>query len=299
MRGLDTLNIRLLRDRQWQILGLDVQRRMKEFHVRPDRADVMGIAAIVFTTLARWCNVQRMLVPGVGVRDGVLRELVQKYFVIARRGVAVEEERALLAGVARFAKRLHCQNEHTEQVRRLALSLFDQLRGLHGMGPDERLVLDIAAQLHDVGRIVNEDGHHKHGEYIVRQSDIAELRGAKRDMAACVVRYHNHRSEPDIEHKLFASLEPRQREHVRLLASLLRIAEGLDRDQKQSVVRVDVETTRREAVFKVHMRSASNVPIWGAERRASLFETEFGRKVSFRRTHAGKLVELPTTARLA
>jgi exopolyphosphatase/guanosine-5'-triphosphate,3'-diphosphate pyrophosphatase len=292
LRGMDTLNVRLLRERLWQILGLDVSRRMKVFRVREDRADVMGIAAIVFSTLARWCNVQRMIVPGVGVREGVLHGLIREHFAAGRPGPELEEQRALMAGVERFVKRLHCESPHMELVRRLALSLFDQLRGLHGMGPDERLVLEVAATLHDVGRILNEEGHHKHGEYMVRNADIPELRGWRRDMAACLVRYHNRRSEPDIEHKVYASLEPRQRENVRALAALLRIAEGLDRDQKQSVVRVDVELSRREAFFKVHMRSASNAPIWGAQRRASLFEAEFGLKTAFSRTHAGKLVEM-------
>jgi exopolyphosphatase/guanosine-5'-triphosphate,3'-diphosphate pyrophosphatase len=292
LRGIDTLNVRLLRERMWQILSLDVSRRMKAFRVREDRADVMGIAAVVFSTLARWCNVQRMLVPGVGVREGVLRELIRGHFAAGHSGPEIEEQCALLASADRFAKRLHCDTPHAELVRRLSLSLFDQLRGLHGLGADERIVLEVAAKLHDVGRIVAEEGHHKHGEYIVRNADIPELRGWRRDMAACLVRYHNRRSEPDIEHKGYASLEPRQRENVRALAALLRIAEGLDRDQKQTVVRVDVETTRREAFFKVHTRNASNAPMWGAERRASLFETEFGLKASFSRTHAGKLVEM-------
>ncbi len=295
LRGMDTLNVRLLRERLWDILGADVRRRMKAFRVREDRADVMGIAAIVFSVLARWCNVQRLLVPGVGVREGVLAGLLEKHFAVSRNGSAVEEERALLAGVDRFAARLRCDLPHCEQVRRLALSLFDQLRGIHGMGPEERLTLEVAARMHDVGRIVAEEGHHKHGEYILRNADISELRGWKRDMAACLVRYHNRRSEPDLDHKIYASLDQRQRDNARMLASLLRIAEGLDCDQKQSVLRVDVETTRREAFFRVHTRSASNVPVWGAARRSSLFESEFLLKPQFSRTQSGKLVELPST----
>jgi exopolyphosphatase/guanosine-5'-triphosphate,3'-diphosphate pyrophosphatase len=293
-RGMNTLNLRLLRERQWDILSLSSAQRMKRFRVRPDRADVLGVATVVFTTLARWMNLPRGVVPGVGVRHGLMRELAEKYFS-ASRGPHTEtsqglEPRATVEAARRFTARLHDEAAHAEQVRRLALSFFDQLRSLHGMGPEERFVLELAALLHDVGRAVNEEAHHKHGEYLVRHGEIAGLRGAPRDMVACLVRYHNRRSEPDMGHKLFASLEPQQRSQVRALAALLRLADGLDNDRKQSVLRVDVETTRREAYFRVYSSNASHVPIQAAQRRAALFEEEFGLRTQFGRTRAAMRV---------
>ncbi|HWQ03707.1 MAG TPA: HD domain-containing protein [Candidatus Nitrosotenuis sp.] len=289
-RGLNTLNLRLLRERQWDILALDPAQRMKRFHVRSDRADVMGIATIVFTTLARWANVSRALVPGVGVRQGLMRALAEKHFASAPAAEQELESRALVESARSFAARLHDDAAHGEQVRRLALSLFDQLRSIHGMGGEERLVLELGALLHDVGRAIHEEAHHKHGEYLVRHGEITGLRGTRRDMVACLVRYHNRRSEPDLGHKVFASLAPNQRGHVRALAALLRLADGLDGDRKQSVVRVDVETTRREAFFRVHSRVASNVPLHSARRRAALFEDEFGLQTTFHRTRAAMRV---------
>src|ERR1019366_6217292 len=73
--GLETLNPRLLRDRLWQILQLDVENRMKAFSVRRDRAEVMGVAAIVLVTVARWLRLRFMITPRVGVREGLLYDL--------------------------------------------------------------------------------------------------------------------------------------------------------------------------------------------------------------------------------
>ncbi|MBI1749050.1 MAG: Ppx/GppA family phosphatase [Acidobacteria bacterium] len=290
LRGIPTLNIRLLRERLWEITGMSVPKRMKAFRVREDRADVMAIAAVVFTTLARWYGVSRFLVPGVGVREGILLDLVREHF--ARAPVAQDEAQAsaLRGAVERFAARLGDEAEHSRQVSRLALSLFDQLRSIHGMGPEMRLVLELGARLHDIGRVVNREEHHKHGEYLVRSVDLPELRGWRRAMVACLVRYHNRRSEPDMGHKLYASLDPQQRANVRALSALLRLAEGLDDDHKQSVLRVDVETHRREAVFRVQTRSASNAPAWGARRKAGLFEEEFGLRAVFTRSLAARKV---------
>ena len=80
---------------------------MRVFHVRKDRAEVMGIAAIIITTLAKWLDVRTMLVPGVGVREGILLDLVSQQY---SAGHSSEEEKGraaeLLAGVRWFARRL-------------------------------------------------------------------------------------------------------------------------------------------------------------------------------------------------
>ncbi|MGH9705185.1 MAG: HD domain-containing protein, partial [Candidatus Acidiferrales bacterium] len=205
---IPTMNVRLLQDQTWRLLGLDVPGRMRVFRVRKDRAEVMGIAAIIIVTLAKWLGLRSMLVPGVGVREGILLDLVAQQYSAA---MGSEEERGraaeILAGVRWFARRLNYDPRHAEQVAKLALSLFDQLRPIHALGPELRSVLEMGALLHDAGHFVNRKSHHRHGEYLVRYGEIPELRGWRRDMVASLVRYHNCKSEPQMEHASYAALE--------------------------------------------------------------------------------------------
>jgi len=83
--GLPTLELPLLRDRMGDILKRDVRERMKTYGVRRDRADVMGVAAIVLLTLGRYLNVQRFLIPGVGIREGLLQEIARHERRIGKR----------------------------------------------------------------------------------------------------------------------------------------------------------------------------------------------------------------------
>ncbi|HEV2490876.1 MAG TPA: hypothetical protein VGT03_13810 [Candidatus Acidoferrales bacterium] len=73
---INTLNLRLLKDRLWTILRLGVDARMKQFDVRRDRAEVMGVAAIILATVGSWLRMRSFLIPGVGVREGILRDLM-------------------------------------------------------------------------------------------------------------------------------------------------------------------------------------------------------------------------------
>lgn len=276
--GIPTISSRVLNNRLSQILESDVRGRMRLFGVRKDRAEVMGIAAIVFATLARMLSLREILVPGVGVREGVLESLVREHFAVKPMPRPSARSRVLLAKARRFARRLEYDEAHCEQVRRTALALFDQLRPLHGMGREERSVLELGALLHGVGYFVNSEDHHKHGEYLVRYGQIDSLAGWRRDMLACLVRYH-YKAEPLPDHKVYGGLDTDQQRDVRALTSILRIAAGLDSDRRRTVRGVEIAYGRGEVILRVDHAGSSRAPLEEAERRATLFEQEFGVQV--------------------
>jgi exopolyphosphatase/guanosine-5'-triphosphate,3'-diphosphate pyrophosphatase len=288
---IPAINMRLLRDQTWRMLALDVPGRMRVFRIRKDRAEVIGIAAIIFNTLAKWLDLRTLLVPGVGVREGILLDLVAEQYSV-RTTSEEEKGRAseLLASARWFARRLDYNPQHAEQVARLALSLFDQLRPIHEMGADLRLALEMAALLHDVGHFVSRKSHHRHGEYLIRNGEIPELRGWRRDLVAALVRYHNSKSEPQLEHASYAALDGERRRHARLLTSLLRIAEKLESEHAQRISGVDVQIAGRKAIFVIRAMDGTRLDLLGLERKSGLFEKEFHLKPEFRRAQGKEKV---------
>ncbi|HKS83726.1 MAG TPA: HD domain-containing protein [Candidatus Acidoferrales bacterium] len=281
---IPTINVPLLRDQSWRLLRLDIPGRMRVYRVRKDRAEVMGIASVIITTIAESLGIRTLLVPGVGVREGILLDLVaEQYFT----EISSEEEKLraeeMMAGARWFARRLDYNPQHADQVARLALSLFDQLRPLHQFGADLRLVLEIGAVLHDVGHFVNRKSHHRHGEYLVRNAEIPGLRGWRCDMVAALVRYHNCKSEPQLDHASYAALDGPRRRQTRLLGSLLRIAEKLESDHAQRVGGVEVHIVGRRAIFHIRAAEGTRLDLTGLARKSELFEKEFRLRAEFRR----------------
>jgi len=277
------INVRLLRDQTWRLLNLDVPGRMRQFHIREDRAEVIGIAAIIISTVAKWLGLRTMLVPGVGVREGILLDLVAQQYSVPISAEEQGQAAELLAGTRWFAQKLGTNLQHAEQVSRLALSLFDQLRPLHEMAPELRLVLEVAALLHDAGHFINRKAHHRHGEYLIRNSEIPGLRGWRQDMVAALVRYHNCKSEPQLEHPSYAALDGQKRRQTRALSVLLRIAEKLESDHAEGIQGVDVQIAGHRAIFVIRASDGTRLDIAGLERKAALFEKEFQLKPEFRR----------------
>jgi exopolyphosphatase/guanosine-5'-triphosphate,3'-diphosphate pyrophosphatase len=78
--GRDALDLRALYEELDEMTPLSVKDRMEIYGVRRDRAEVMAIAGIVFTTLGRMLGLEHLLIPGVGVRDGTLEDLAAGHF---------------------------------------------------------------------------------------------------------------------------------------------------------------------------------------------------------------------------
>jgi exopolyphosphatase/guanosine-5'-triphosphate,3'-diphosphate pyrophosphatase len=280
--GLTTLELPLLRERLPELLRMDVRERMKAYGVRRDRADVMGIAGIIFVTLGRYLNVRTLAVPAVGIREGLIHEIAKEAFSRKEPHRYTAAARQILIGARSFSRRLEPDPRHAEHVRELSLQLFDQLQPLHHLPSEARVILETGSLLHDIGHSISHKGHHKHGEYLTMNGDISGLEGRERALTAAVVRYHNRKAEPAEHHISYSALNTGDRRLARRLASIVRIAEGLDHSHRQRISSLRATFQRGAVGLHVQARGDASEDIRDAARSAELFETEFHTKLYFR-----------------
>ena len=287
VNGFNTLNLRRMEDMLWEILGLDVEERMEAFGVRRDRAEVIGVAAVVFSVLGHWLGVRQMLVPGVGVREGILHDLSAAHFGPAT--AHDERAEALRQQARRFAARMHSDASHCEQVRKISAQLFDQLAPIHELPSGQRVPLELGALMHSVGLAVNVKAHHKHGEYLILHADIPGLSRHQQALVACLVRYQAD-STPKPHHRVYGSLFPAERQRVRQLAALLRIAVALGATGTQAVRRTEVRLQRNTVWLRLAAGPGAHLDIRSLQRSARMFKREFGVRIRFGRVRRGTAV---------
>lgn len=138
--------------------------------------------------------------------------------------------------------------------------------------PENRILLEAAALLHDVGYLINYSSHHKHSYHLIMHADLPGLTRRDVEVIANVGRYHRL-SEPKMNHRNFAQLAKPDRRLVRVLAGILRVCDGLDRTHTQCVEGIDVIVDRRRsrAVLGIKAATEPSVDIWGAQRKSGLF----------------------------
>ncbi len=264
---VEALPLATLRTTIELLARLSYAQRVAELGLREDRADVILPAAMVYEQLATLSGAEQILVPKVGVREGIVLDLASQHHApqCARR---LRLERLVQAAVA--LGRRYCFDEaHGRQVMHLALSLFDQLGSALGLGEEERPILAAAALLHDIGGFVSFKRHHKHSHYLIAQSDIPGLNAQETQVAALVARYHR-KSEPALRHPEFACLGEADQARVQSLASLLRVADALDREHLQQVVTVKALLRKDQLCLELEGRGDLLLERWALARKSQL-----------------------------
>ncbi|MDQ6828411.1 MAG: HD domain-containing protein [Gemmatimonadota bacterium] len=159
---------------------------------------------------------------------------------------------------------------HAVHVRQLSLSLFDSIGPRLGCERAGRRVLADAALLHDIGYFVSSAKHHKHSCALILRAELAGVDESEQALIANVARYHR-KSEPSARHRRFAALTRTEREQVRRLSALLRVADGLDSGHSGAVGKVTVRWTGRALRICPVPRDARRAPrieAWAAARKA-------------------------------
>jgi exopolyphosphatase/guanosine-5'-triphosphate,3'-diphosphate pyrophosphatase len=249
-----------------------VDERAGRYTLRPDRADTIVPAATILTRIARAFGRSRVSAPGVGLKEGVLVDLARRHFVPEDFPA---EAAALNDACLRLGRRYHFDEAHGSLVARFAVKLFDDLALRHRLGPRDRILLHAASLLHDVGDFVRYEGHHKHTYYLIANSDLMGLTAAERAIVANVARYHR-KSTPQLDHDNFRALSREDRGKVKAMASILRIADALDREHRGKVTEVAGRLEGEALVLEVSGAQDRELEEWTVRAKAGLLKEALG-----------------------
>jgi exopolyphosphatase/guanosine-5'-triphosphate,3'-diphosphate pyrophosphatase len=149
------------------------------------------------------------------------------------------------------------------------------------MTDTHRLYLEVAALLHDIGLFVSSRSHHKHSLYLIAASDIFGLRKHEMEIIANIARYHR-RALPQRSHVSFVSLDRDERMMVSKLASILRVANALDKDYSQNIL--DLKISREGDQIVLTAPNLSDLPMGKSALagRSDFFIEIFGKKIILR-----------------
>ncbi len=195
------------------------------------RADIIAAGGLLLSEIFRAFDVSEMTISEFALREGALLDRVGASATASGSRVANLRR----ANVRRLAKQLDPDPEHADHTAMLATMLFDRTADLHGLGPEDRELLEAASIVHNVGLFISHSSHHKHSYYVVRNSEqLTGFTEHEIEIMALVARYHR-KSHPSSKHAEFMAIRDDDKQLVRVLAGLLRIAIGLDRGHRQMV----------------------------------------------------------------
>jgi exopolyphosphatase/guanosine-5'-triphosphate,3'-diphosphate pyrophosphatase len=255
-----------------------VARRARIPGLDPRRADIILAGALVLEQVVEACGIGALTYSDYALREGVLLDARERHGGASRHHLHDLRRRSVL----HLAELCDDDPGHSAQVARLALRLFDLTRGRHGLGDEARELLEAAALLANVGLFVSHAGHHKHSYYVIRNSEhLAGYTDREIELIALVARYHR-KSAPKAKHAEFAALRPEDQAMVTVLAGLLRVAIGLDRNHDGRVVEVACDAGGDRLVVSAAGRDRADLSleVYSAAARKELLEAALGAEIA-------------------
>jgi len=246
-----------------ELTSRTTEKRLEMSGLDEKRVDIIVAGAILLHEIFRAFEVKEMVISDFALREGVLYD---------RFGSgAVDQLRDLRrTNAIRLAQQLDPDPRHALHTARLATELFDLTQSRHGLDDDARELLDAAAIVHNVGLVISHASHHRHGYYVIRNSEqLTGFTDHEIEMIAVIARYHR-KSAPSTKHDEFGALSNDDRETVRVLAGLLRIAIGLDRSHAGSVESIRVFVDDDEIRIEPVSSESLDVEIYAARERSDL-----------------------------
>jgi len=170
---------------------------------------------------------------------------------------------------------------HSRTVTTLALQIFDDLAALHQMQAPERFLLECGCCLHDIGWKYGQKGHGNRSMDMIVSDDTLPVSVTDRGMIGLISAAHRGNVRLD-SYGFFSLLSLEQRKHVLMLASLIRIADGLDYLHLGSVTSVHCSAGTDKVVIETSVQRDASAEIQRALQKGDLFTEVFERTLVIR-----------------
>ena len=267
-----------LRRLRKRLVAADLEERLHMPGLDPRRADLSVAGSVLLDTILRGLGADDLTLCDLALREGLVLDYIHRNSARIRKVERYPDVRR--RSVVELGERCGYWSEHAQQVARLALSIFDQTRSVHGLGDQERELLEYAALLHDVGVHISYDRHHRHSYYLIKNGDLRGFDPREIEVIALVARYHRQ-ATPKKSHEGYGDLNSALRRTVRVLSAVVRLAEGLDRSHAQALGGIDLFPRGDDYLARLRANGDAELELWAAHRHVAPLERELALPIRF------------------
>ncbi|MDE6320153.1 MAG: HD domain-containing protein, partial [Lachnospiraceae bacterium] len=224
------------------------QQAAKALDMPEESIPLLYISGVLINRIARMMDAHLIWAPGVTLCDGMAYEYAEKHKIIKEEH---DFEQDIVACAQNISKRYMGSRRRGETLEKIAMTIFDSMKKVHGLGKRERLLLRIATLLHDCGKYISLVNLGECSYNIILSTEIIGLSHKEREIVANVVKY-NHM---DFDYsEVMGTSDTIDREAyltIAKLTAILKVANGLDRSHKQKFKDVKAVIKERELVITV------------------------------------------------
>ncbi|MBR1390955.1 MAG: HD domain-containing protein [Lachnospiraceae bacterium] len=256
-----------------KLQGKGTEQLAEELNLTSESDPLIVPALVVYRSIARKFRAKNVYTPGMDVTDGIAFDYAQRHQMLK---IAHDFDEDVLSAARHLAKRYFGYEPHLKALQEMSLLIFDALKKAHGLGRRERLLLQVAAILHDCGKYVSLVNGVTCSYQIIMASEILGLTQLEQQIVASAVLYNT--LPLDSYEELADKMDAHSYLTVTKLAAILRVANALDHSHKQKVKNVRAGVSGKKFVITFETEADFTLEKELFYRKAELFEEVFSLK---------------------
>jgi exopolyphosphatase/guanosine-5'-triphosphate,3'-diphosphate pyrophosphatase len=210
------------------LFSTTINKLSEELSLSKEQSSLILPTAMIYQKIFEETGADSIWLSGITMCDGIVAEYAEKKEKIIPTHNFTED---IIIAARNIANRYHSNASHIKNVEYIAMSVFDNIRKIHGLGKRERLLLQIAVILHTCGEYVNMNEAAENSYKIVMSTEIIGLSHLEREITANLIRYHAD-CFPEYS-GMIGGFDKDTYIKIAKLTAILRIANAMDKSHKQ------------------------------------------------------------------
>lgn len=242
-----------------------------EYGIRRDRAEILVPSLMLIKKFMEQAKADTIVAPTVNLCDGIIRDIYEDLMKFNKKDKSIED---IVTNAKVIAGKFGYNQKHCTYVEAVGLQILDKLKKQHGLEND-RVLLSVAANLHDVGKYIGLDRHYEHSYNIIKSLEIFGLSKEQIELIAGIARFHDMQLPMESE-RAYQMLKDRERVLLAKMVAILRLADALDRSHKQKITNLQVRIRDKEIWIKGNAIGNTKLEEWSFNNKTAFFKDVFG-----------------------
>lgn len=271
-RDVQTIELDDFKNLYKKVKNMNIPQLMVEFNLNERKAEIALPTIVLYNQIINLTKINQILIPAIELVDGIIIDYIEEQ--IASPWLTVFQEH-IVSCARMLSDRYASDSAHSHTVEKHSLYLFDKLSKIHGYGQKERLYLQIAVILHDIGKFISLRRHYFYSYYLIISLDILGFSEQEKEIIANIAYYHS-KVIPNSGDNHYNALDKDTKVTVAKLAAILRLADALDASHNQKIA--EIEVSLKANILEVTVKSLEDIALeqWVFAFKASFFEEVFG-----------------------
>lgn len=247
-----------------------------ELGISTENSTLLVPTLVIYKRLLEETGAENVVILGMDLGDGLAFDYAERKKILRS---AHNFENDIVEAARNIAKRYHTNRNHTQVMEKFALTIFDKMKSVHGLGRRERLLLQISVLLHDCGKYINMSQSADCSYNIIMATEIIGLSHMEREIVANIVRFNSGNVLPFEELAVSSLLERTEYMTIIKLTAILQMVNALDRSHKQKIKTVKV-AIKDNHTMQITVDTSEDLTLEQAlfQEKAELFEEVYSLK---------------------